>query len=271
MDRTPMGRYWSEDADNYGRIVSSELASFRALAWKKRFRRHFRGGPLRILDFGCGPGFFSILLSQLGHRVWGGDISEGMIRRAEELSLRLPEGMRPSFLHSEDVLSLFLGESLDAIVCRNVTWTLPDPAGFYRRCLAALRPGGTLLVYDANWMLPLSDPALRERVERRERLCVERYGSTFDGPPISEPVDFSALPLSSVVRPQWDRRALREAGFAEAGFTEDVTGELWDEKERLLYGETPLFEIRAVKGGQEPIPSRAFLPLGTAETLAADA
>ena len=247
MDRTPMGRYWSEDAGNYGRIVADELASFRALAWKRRFRAQLPGSGLDILDFGCGPGFFSVLLAEEGHRVWGGDLSEGMVARARELAARLPASSRPVFLRSENVLGRFPDSSLDGVVCRNVTWTLPDPARFYRECLRVLRPGGTLLVYDANWMLPLHDARLGERVRERERACIERFGSTFDGPAIAEPVDFASLPLSSVRRPDWDSRVLSRTGFAEVSVSEDVTGELWDAKEKLLYGETPLFEVKASK------------------------
>nr|WP_269849318.1 class I SAM-dependent methyltransferase [Methanosarcina horonobensis] len=35
-----------------------------------------------MLDVGCGPGFFSIILSQAGHQVTGVDCAAGMLERA---------------------------------------------------------------------------------------------------------------------------------------------------------------------------------------------
>ena len=39
---------------------------------------------LNILDTGCGPGFFSIILSQKGHRVIGIDGAKGMLAKAKQ-------------------------------------------------------------------------------------------------------------------------------------------------------------------------------------------
>ncbi len=76
---------------------------------------------------------------------------------------------------------------------------------------------------------------------------MKRFGSTFDGPEIHEPWDIRALPLANVERPEWDRAALKAAGFRSIKLVTDVTESLWDEKEKLLYGETPLFSIYARK------------------------
>ena len=40
--------------------------------------------PLRILDAGCGPRFFSVLLSKAGHHVTGIDGLEGCLRMPEK-------------------------------------------------------------------------------------------------------------------------------------------------------------------------------------------
>ena len=41
---------------------------------------------LKILDVGCGPGFFSVILSSLGHDVIGIDLTESMIQKADEIA-----------------------------------------------------------------------------------------------------------------------------------------------------------------------------------------
>ena len=53
--------------------------------------------------------------------------------------------------------------------------------------------------------------------------------------------------MSSRVRPEWDAAYLDSLGFEDVAASDDITDLVWDEKERLLYGETPLFAIRAVK------------------------
>ena len=226
-----MGRYWSADALHYGNIVRDELASFRREAWMERFGELLPSASC-VLDFGCGPGFFSIVLAALGHTVTGVDISTQMVEqaRANVSTERLP--LKPTFLHSEKDLAAFADASFDVIVSRNVTWTLSDPVGFYKEALRVLAPG----------------EALAQRCAEREAQCLARYGSTFDPAEIdAEPIDIKALPLSRVVRPAWDAETLPTLGFASVLTDETITETLWDEKEKLIYGETPLFEIVAKK------------------------
>ena len=243
MDLASIGRYWSEDSANYGRIISDELSSFRRRAWRERFAALLPGGALDVLDFGCGPGFFSQVLADLGHRVTGADLSEGMIREAR--ARLAAEQDNPRFVQIDGTLDAFADASFDLVVSRNVTWTLQEPEAFYRQARRVLRPAGMLLVYDANWHLPLFDGALLDRCRRREAKCLDRYGSTFDGDPIGEPFDPLELPLSGRKRPAWDVPVLHSSGFRSVSTSENIIETLWDEKEKLLYGETPLFEIVA--------------------------
>lgn len=55
------------------------------------------------------------------------------------------------------------------------------------------------------------------------------------------------LPLSGTKRPYWDVELFRSMGFGEVHAEFDLTERLWDEKERLLYGETPMFGVFATK------------------------
>ena len=64
---------------------------------------------------------------------------------------------------------------------------------------------------------------------------------------ITEPFDPLQLPLSGIKRPYWDVELLRNMGFGDVHTEFDVTDKFWDDKERLLYGETPMFGVFATK------------------------
>jgi arsenite methyltransferase len=105
----------------------------------------------RLLDVGCGPGFFCAELRDEvgadGH-VTGVDASEQMLGLAR---LRCAEHENVAF-HQADATSLPLEDaSFDAALCVQVLEYVTD----YSRALAelhrVLRPGGRVLVWDTDW------------------------------------------------------------------------------------------------------------------------
>ena len=245
MDIESMAKYWTEDSDNYGKIIADELRSFRFEEWQKLFREKLPPKARRVLDVGCGPGFFSILLAKMGYDVTAIDCSEGMLAKARMLSEQM--GAEVGF-HQMDAAEMeFESDSFDAIVSRNVTWTLADPWKVYDECRRVLKFPGRLLIFDANWHLPLYDEASRQRAEARRQECLEKHGDDYEDENIEEPIEVMALPLSGVKRPYWDVEVLRLLGFRNVQAEMDMTERLWDEKEKLLYGETPLFGVMADK------------------------
>ena len=53
-------------------------------------------------------------------------------------------------------------------------------------------------------------------------------------------------PLGLLKRPDFDIGVLRGVGFDDVTYDRDITEELWDDKEKLIFGNTPMFMIRAV-------------------------
>ena len=236
--------YW-EDGDNYNRYITSELNSFRKNAWKNQICAHFpKRAKLKILDPGCGPGFFSCILSEEGHQLTGIDSSDGMLAWARKNAELL--GVSPTLLHMDINALDFPDESFDAIVTRNVTWTLEYPENVYTELKRLLKPGGKLLIYDANWHLHLYDPEMYDRVLQRERRHLEKYG-------YEEKIagDYStyleSAPLTRIYRPDWDRRFLENNLQMRVTVSEDIGQHLYEQWEKELYAECPLFEICAVK------------------------
>lgn len=106
--------------------------------------------PLRVLDVGCGTGFLTLLLAELGHQAEGLDIAEPMLERARAkaeaagLDVRFFSGDAEHLTEIEDA-------RYDLVVERHVIWTLPDPAGALREWRRVLAPGGRVALIEGNW------------------------------------------------------------------------------------------------------------------------
>ncbi len=143
---------WSQDSSGYDILVQKQLNNRKDVNhWQAELKRVLDGKKnLNVLDAGCGPGFFSIMLARLGHQVTSVDGAEGMVQcAARNLS---SEGFKAK-LYCGDAVALDREEdnSFDAIVSRDVIWTLYDPEKAYKRWLEVLKPGGILVVYDGNY------------------------------------------------------------------------------------------------------------------------
>lgn len=244
--------FWSTRSDNYSNCVREELATNRPEAWRKQILAQVpKEGPLRVLDAGCGPGFFTILLHQAGHAVTGVDGSEGMLAHARENARAL--SLEPEFLQMDCRRLRFAENTFDLILCRNVTHIFENHAQVYGEWKRVLKPGGVLLIFDANWHLPYVEGPVRAEAIYREAECFRQYGSNFSGDDCPyeyigsslQPANYRAL--GDLRRPDFDMGVLLGLGYREVRIDRDVTGELWSEKEKLMYGATPLFMVRAVK------------------------
>jgi 2-polyprenyl-3-methyl-5-hydroxy-6-metoxy-1,4-benzoquinol methylase len=97
---------------------------------------------LRILDVGCGNGYWALRLSDSGHRVVGVDASAQRIANAR----REAPGARFEQLDiSENLLSQLAEEPFDLVISTEVVEHLFLPNVWARACLSALRPGGRLI------------------------------------------------------------------------------------------------------------------------------
>ncbi len=247
------GALWTMRSDNYNSYVSSELVSVRSDAWTCSMREALGEGACSVLDCGCGPGYFTILLSQAGYEVTGIDLSERMLEHARENAKKA--GVSACFLKRDCACSGFESASFDGVISRNLTHIFTDHEKVYAEWLRILKPGGILVIYDANWHLPYVPGKIREAAIENEKKCLDRYGSNFsceEGP--LEYIGSSLYreeyaALKDVLRPDFDRRLLIKTGFEGICTDLDVTKELWSEKEKLMYAATPMFRIRAQKPG----------------------
>ena len=129
--------YWTQRAPGYSGVNQEELATQQRAVWSAvlhgQIAAHFgakRPEELRVLDVGTGPGFFAILLAQLGYQVTAVDYTAAMLREARHNAAALAEKIR--FLEMNAEALDFPDESFDILISRNVTWNLPHP-GIWKR------------------------------------------------------------------------------------------------------------------------------------------
>jgi arsenite methyltransferase len=123
----------------------------------------------RILDVGCGPGFYCAeLVEEVGQSgsVVGVDSSPAML----ELAARRCAGHEGVELRRGDAVSLPVDDAgFDAALCVQVLEYVPDPTVALSEMHRALRPGGRVVVWDVDWAtvsLHALDPALTQGVLR---------------------------------------------------------------------------------------------------------
>ena len=123
----------------------------------------------RILDVGCGPGYYCAeLLQEVGPsgEVVGVDGSPAML----ELAARRCAEYENVEFHEADATSLPVSDgSFDGVLCVQVLEYVADPTAGLAQMHRALRPGGRVVVWDVDWRtvsLHSRDPARTEAVLR---------------------------------------------------------------------------------------------------------
>ena len=122
--------YWQKRSTGFANLRKAELHSEKQLLWQQEITRHLpQNRSLKILDIGCGAGFFGILLGQK-HSVTGIDLTPEMIDAARALAAA--ERSNAEFMVMDAEALDFADASFDAIISRNVMWNLPHPETAYR-------------------------------------------------------------------------------------------------------------------------------------------
>ena len=143
--------YWEKRSDSFLEQRRAELHSAMADRWMNEIQAQLPDDnkKLRILDVGCGAGFFTILLAKAGHQVTGIDLTPDMIKNAKQLAEE--EQVECEFAVMDAENPEFQEGTFDVIVSRNLTWTLPHVKHAYGEWLRVLKKGGVLLNFDANY------------------------------------------------------------------------------------------------------------------------
>ncbi len=136
--------YWDSRGESYdrspGHVCLPEV-------WRAILRDVFNSN-IRILDVGTGTGFLALILAELGHDVVGLDISKAMLRVARRKAER--KGLNIKFVLGDAENLPFENESFDAVICRHLVWTLPNPNLALAEWARVARE--RVVVIDGKWM-----------------------------------------------------------------------------------------------------------------------
>lgn len=240
-------RYWTQRSHDFGTVRRNELEDEMGRKWFRELEKHLpENGKLKILDVGTGTGFFAVLLAQAGHRVEGVDLTPAMLEEARALASQ--RGLDITFREMDAQALDYEDGCFDAVISRNLTWTLPDPERAYGQWFRVLKPGGVLLNFDANWYRYLWDRGAEQAHARdRENLWASDVRDETAGTDVSamEAIARQA-PLSARMRPGWDLGVLRGLGLQAAADTE-IWRQVWTREERINNASTPMFLVEARK------------------------
>ena len=142
--------YWNWRGGSYdkspGHYYKSEEAK---RVWINLLRETLDGENLRILDVGTGTGFLAILLSELGHKVTGIDIAEGMLEIAKKKADA--QNLKIDFMPGDAENLMFEDNEFDCVFSRHLLWTLPNPEKAIGEWVRVTKPEGKIVVIDGKW------------------------------------------------------------------------------------------------------------------------
>jgi len=137
---------------------------------------------LRLLDVGCGTGYFAREMARRGALVTAMDLSPGMLRHARQAETDAPLGIRYLNGDAARLHECVGGESFDMATSCLALQDMPDIPKVLRSIHAVLVPGGRLVASIAH---PCSDTPFRvwakDESGAKQWLCVDRY---FDRGPV---------------------------------------------------------------------------------------
>ena len=141
-------KYWTERVPGYSEVNQLELATVQKQKWKNCLQKEIEkvfschaAEDLHVLDIGTGPGFFAIILCELGYDVTAVDLTPAMLDEARINAGPLADNIAFSVMNAEALT--YADNSFDVVVSRNLTWNLPHPERAYSEWVRVLKRGGS--------------------------------------------------------------------------------------------------------------------------------
>lgn len=195
--------YWSSRAETFDLSVGHEIfGDDERGAWHALIERHLGSGAGRkALDLASGTGVISRLLCENGFSVTGLDFAEPMLERAKAKAKA--RGLDARYVEGDAEDTRLPDDAFDVIMTRHLVWTLPNPQAAFADWFRVLKPGGRVLIVDAD----MTARGFGARLLRRIAAFLKRFA-----PP-------AAMPGIDRER---HNRILEQVHFAKGARAEDV-------------------------------------------------
>lgn len=234
-------KYWNERSNEFCDLRMSELSSNKKELWFQEIKRNIdniNDSKFNILDIGTGTGFFSIILSSLGHNVTGIDLSENMINNANKTARLLGYDIDFRVMDAQNLD--FEDKTFDIIITRNLTWTLPNVCEAYKEWHRVLKENGKLINFDADYgKVSFEDES--------SQLDSEHAHNKISSKVLRECDDIKgSLDISKKRRPNWDVNILNNIGFTNCDIDTNVSNRIYSENDEFC-NPTQMFSICAIK------------------------
>lgn len=214
--RDEIKAYWSARAATFDLSPGHEIFSEEErLAWLALVEKHLGKGEGRsALDLASGTGVISHLMDDLGFRVTGLDWAEPMLERARAKAKSRKRTIAFRMGDAENTMEPDAAH--DVIINRHLVWTLVDPKAAFAEWLRVLKPGGSLLIVDGDFVTV----GVAEKLLTNLANWLQKRG-LLKADPLRAPADMMQVHYSILSRVYFSNGARAEAVAAllrETGF-----------------------------------------------------
>lgn len=142
---------------------------------KKILKEYIKSGD-KVLDLGCGPGFFTIDIAQLvgeSGLVYAADVQDGMLDKVrKKITAHSLENIR---VHKCEESTINLNDTVDFILAFYMVHELSDPDKTFSELKEILNPNGKLLIIEPIFHVTKQDfQSMRVRLEKAGLKIIEK-------------------------------------------------------------------------------------------------
>lgn len=193
------GRWYSDDIVR--QLPNAKGKQVQESEWKLRVRSASNLQELlalspehnRVLDLGCGNGWFTAQLARLeGKKVWGVDLNQGELEQAA----RLFKAPNLEFVYADIFKHWPTHPTLDVITINSAVQYFSDLPVLVKHLMSLLRPGGELHIIDSPFYKAAQlDQAKKRTEEYYQQLGVPEMATTYHHHTLSELAPWNPMVL----------------------------------------------------------------------------
>lgn len=132
----------------------------------KRILKKYVNGGMIVLDFGCGPGFFTVEMAKMvgeSGKVIAVDLQKGMLEKLEN-KIQGTQIEKRIMLHRSEENKIGISEKVDFVLAFYVLHEIPDQEKTLKEIKSIMKPHGILYIAEPN--IRVRTEAFEETIKR---------------------------------------------------------------------------------------------------------